>query len=177
MVTAVDVKSRMGDMNSIDILTDLSQRPLHAAQALPDLSPEQLNSRLGGHPNSVAWLLWHSGREVDVQLSALTGKPEQWEDFRNRFDLGEIGETFGYGHSPEQAAEIKVDDQQLLVDYLAATLNAFTDYAKTLSEDDFDEVIDRNWTPAVTRGVRMVSIIDDAIQHVAQAAFIAGASV
>ena len=164
-------------MNSIDILTDLSQRPRQAAQALPGLSPEQLNSHLGGHPNSIAWLLWHSGREIDVQLSALTSKPEQWEDFRNRFDLGEIGETFGYGHSPEQAAEIRVDDQQLLVDYLAATLNAFTDYAKTLSEDDFDEVIDENWTPAVTRGVRMVSIIDDAIQHVAQAAFIAGASV
>ena len=174
-MTEVTAKSRMGDMNSIEILTDLSQRPLQAAQALPELSPEELNSHLGGHPNSIAWLLWHSGREIDVQLSDLTGHPQQWEDFRERFGLGEIGETFGYGHSPEQAAEIRVDDQQLLVVYLKATLNAFTDYLETLSEDDFDEIIDANWTPAVTRGVRMVSIIDDAIQHVAQAAFIAGA--
>lgn len=168
-------KSTMGDMNSIEILTDLSQRPLQAAQALPDLSPEELNGHLGGHPNSIAWLLWHSGREIDVQLSDLTGRPQQWEDFRDRFDLGEIGDGFGLGHTPEQAAEIRVDDQQLLVDYLNTTLNAFTEYLETLSEDDFDEIIDENWTPAVTRGVRMVSIIDDAIQHVAQAAFIAGA--
>lgn len=167
----------MGGMNTIDILTDLSQRPLQAATALPRLSADQLNDHLGGHPNSVAWLLWHSGREIDVQLSALTGAPEQWEDFRERFGLGEIGETFGYGHSPEQAAEIRVDDQQLLVDYLTATLNAFTEYVSTLSEAALDDIIDENWTPPVTRGVRLVSIIDDAIQHVAQAAFIAGATV
>ncbi|WP_436326521.1 mycothiol transferase [Brevibacterium sp. FAM 27836] len=162
-------------MNSIEILTDLSQRPLQAAQALPDLSPEELNSHLGDHPNSIAWLLWHSGREIDVQLSDLTGRPQQWEGFRDRFGLGEIGDSFGLGHSPEQAAQIRVEDQQLLVDYLAAALNAFIDYLSTLSEDDFDEIIDENWTPAVTRGVRLVSVIDDAIQHVGQAAFIAGA--
>lgn len=162
-------------MNSIETLTDLANRPAQAAAALPDLSPAQLNSHLGGHPNSIAWLLWHSGREIDVQLADLTGLSPQWEDFRGRFDLGEAGDGFGLGHTPEQAAEIRVDDQQLLLDYLTATLNAFTDYLRTLSESDLDEVIDENWTPAVTRGVRLVSIVDDAIQHVAQAAFIAGA--
>jgi hypothetical protein len=176
-VTVTELGSTMGIMNAIEILTDLSQRPLQAAQALPDLSPEQLNDHLGGHPNSVAWLLWHSGREIDVQLSDLTGRPQQWDDFREKFDLGEAGDGFGLGDTPEQAAQIRVNDQQLLVDYLEATLNAFNEYLGTLSDADLDEVIDENWTPVVTRGVRMVSIIDDAIQHVAQAAFIAGAEV
>ncbi|UVI37488.1 mycothiol transferase [Brevibacterium spongiae] len=162
-------------MNSIEILTDLAQRPGQAADALPKLSADQLNDHLGGHPNSVAWLLWHSGREVDVQLTDLTGQPEQWERFRDRFDLGEAGDGFGLGHTPEQAAQIRVENQQLLVDYLKATLNAFTEYLNTLTEADLDEVIDENWTPVVTRGVRLVSIIDDAAQHVGQAAFVAGA--
>ncbi|WP_181275660.1 DinB family protein [Brevibacterium oceani] len=162
-------------MNSIEVLTDLAQRPLQAANALPRLSADQLNDHLGGHPNSVAWLLWHSGREIDVQLTDLTGRPQQWEDFRERFDLGKAGDGIGLGHTPEEAAQIRVDDQQVLLDYLEATLNAFTDYAATLSEADLGEVIDENWTPVVTRGARMVSIVDDAIQHVAQAAFIAGA--
>lgn len=174
-MTASVAGSRMGTMKAIEILTDLAQRPLQAAAALPKLTSDQLNDHLGGHPNSVAWLLWHSGREIDVQLSDLTGLPQQWEDFQERFDLGEAGDGFGLGDTPAQAAQIRVDDQQLLVDYLEATLKAFTDYANTLSDADLDEIIDENWTPAVTRGVRMVSIVDDAIQHVAQAAFIAGA--
>lgn len=162
-------------MNSIDILIDLAHHPAEAAAGLPTLSPAQLNAHVGGHPNSVAWLLWHSGREIDAQLADLNHQPQQWEKFRSRFGLGEIADGFGLGHTPEEAAQIQVDDQALLVEYLQATLDAFIDYARSLSEADLDEVIDENWTPAVTRGVRMVSMIDDAIQHVGQAAFIAGA--
>ena len=39
---------------------------------------------------------------------------------------------------------------------------------------DLDDVIDTSWTPHVTRGVRLVSMIDDAAQHVGQAAYAAG---
>lgn len=56
--------------------------------------------------------------------------------------------------------------------YVSEALNALIGYAK--SGVDWDEVIDRDWTPEVTRGVRMVSIVDDAAQHVGQAAYIAG---
>ena len=98
-----------------------------------------------------------------------------WEDFRDRFDLGEIGDSVGYGHTQEQAAQVVVDDQGLLNDYLDATLSALGRYVGGLDESELDEVIDENWTPAVTRGVRLISIIDDAIQHVGQAAYAAGA--
>ncbi|MFT4086471.1 MAG: hypothetical protein QM658_04845 [Gordonia sp. (in: high G+C Gram-positive bacteria)] len=37
------------------------------------------------------------------------------------------------------------------------------------------EIIDTNWTPPVTRGVRIISIIDDAIAHIGQAAYADGA--
>lgn len=164
----------MGHMNSIEILTDLAQRPVDAAKRLPTLTAEQLNTHPGDHPNSIAWLLWHSGREVDVQLSDLTDDEPLWEKFRERFGLGELGDSFGFGHTPEQAAKIKVEDQQLLVDYLEATLTALGRYVSELSEADLDEVIDENWTPPVTRGVRLVSIIDDAAVHVGQAAYAAG---
>lgn len=55
-----------------------------------------------------------------------------------------------------------------------ATGEALADYAATLSEADLSEIIDRSWTPPVTRGVRLVSMIDDAAQHVGQAAYAAG---
>ncbi|WP_291279487.1 DinB family protein [Galactobacter sp.] len=162
-------------MNSNEILSDLAQRPIDAANALPPLTPGQLNAHPSGHPNSIAWLLWHSGREVDVQLADLTGGSQVWEKFRGRFGLGHAGDAVGYGQSPEDAEAIVVEDQGLLVEYLEAALMAVRQYTGSLSDDDLDEIIDSNWTPPVTRGVRLISIIDDAIQHVAQAAYVAGA--
>ena len=164
----------MEAMTINELFADFAQRPIDAAKALPRLSPDALNSHPGSHPNSIAWLLWHIGREVDAQLSDLTGDPQVWERFRDRFDLGAIGDTVGYGHTPGQAAEIVVNDQGLLVDYLSAALRALIDYANGLSADDFDVVIDDSWNPPVTRGVRLVSIVDDAAQHVGQAAYAAG---
>lgn len=62
--------------NGIDVLLDFAAHPKDVLTALPSLSAEQLNQHPEGHPNSIAWLLWHTGREIDVQLSALTGNDE-----------------------------------------------------------------------------------------------------
>lgn len=161
-------------MNVSEILSGLAQRPIDAVRALPQLSDEQLNAHPGNHPNSIAWLLWHSGREVDIQLSQLSGQAELWDRFRTHFNLGKIGDSMGFGHSVEQAHSITANDQNLLVDYLEACLGALSDYATTLGEAELDEIVDRNWEPAVTRGVRLISIIDDAAVHVGQAAYVAG---
>ena len=67
-----------------------------------------------------------------------------------------------------------VEDAALLVEYLNATAAALSEYIAGLSEADLDEVIDTSWTPHVTRGVRLVSMIDDAAQHVGQAAYATG---
>lgn len=161
-------------MNVTELIQDMASRPIAAAEQLPQLNAAQLNAHPGGHPNSIAWLLWHSGREVDVQLSHLSGRPELWGQFRAGFGLGEVGDTLGYGHDHAEAGAVVVNDQRLLTDYLRATLEALGDYAAGLDEDDLSEVIDHGWDPAVTRGVRLVSIIDDAAQHVGQAAYAAG---
>ena len=158
-------------MKTHDILRDAASRPgIEAAVAVKGLSAEALNAHPCGHPNSIAWLLWHAGRQMDMQLSALNGQPQVWEAQGFR----ELGDTIGYGHTPEQARSIVVADSALLVEYLVATGEALAAYAQTLSEADLSEVIDRSWTPAVTRGVRLVSLIDDAAQHVGQAAYAAG---
>ena len=63
---------------------------------------------------------------------------------------------------------------ELLADYLRASHEATVAYLRTVTEADLDEVIDRNWSPPVTRGVRLVSIVDDDAQHVGQAAYLRG---
>ena len=164
-------------MDARDVLREAASRPATEAKALVDTLPAGvLNAHAGGHTNSIAWLLWHAGRQMDVQLAQLNGEPQVWhrQGFDSRFNLGELGDTVGYGHTAEQARAVVVEDTALLVEYLGATTAALSEYIAGLSEADLDDVIDTSWTPHVTRGVRLVSMIDDAAQHVGQAAYAAG---
>ena len=164
-------------MDSLDVLRDLASRPRHAAAALRGrLDPSILNARPGGHDNSVAWLLWHTGREIDVQLADLSGDEQVWTSrgYDRRFGLGELGGSVGYGHSPAEARRIIIEDGPGLLDYVDAALAALEGYLGTLTAADLDEVIDEQWDPPVTRGARLISIVDDAIQHLAQAAYVLG---
>ena len=164
-------------MDARDVLSEAASRPATEAKALVNTLPEgALNAHAGGHTNSIAWLLWHAGRQMDLQLAQLNGEPQVWhsQGFNSRFNLGELGDTEGYGHTAEQARAVVVEDAGLLVEYLGATTAALSEYTAGLSEADLDDVIDTSWTPHVTRGVRLVSMIDDAAQHVGQAAYAAG---
>ena len=164
-------------MDARNVLCEAASRPATEAKALVNTLPEgALNAHAGGHTNSIAWLLWHAGRQMDAQLAQLSGEPQVWhsQGFDSRFNLGELGETIGYGHTAEQARAVVVEDAALLVEYLSATAAALSGYIAGLSEADLDDVIDTSWTPPVTRGVRLVSMIDDAAQHVGQAAYAAG---
>lgn len=163
-------------MNSSDLLADLAARPLAALGQLWDnLTDERLNVHPGGHPNSPAWLLWHCGREIDQQVADLGG-PEVWsaQGWGERFALPVGAEEHGYGHTPEQARAVVVSDRDLLRDYLAAVTLASLTYLADLSPDDLDEVVDERWDPPVTRGVRLVSVYADALEHIGQVAYILG---
>ncbi|MCK7677825.1 DUF664 domain-containing protein [Corynebacterium sp. CCM 9186] len=154
---------------------DLAHRPADAAAALPVLASDVLNGHPGGHPNSPAWLLWHAARQMDAQLAQLAGADEVWADgWRERLNLGPAGDGIGYGDRTEDAARIVSDDQEGLTEYLVAVCSAAARYAESLRDGQWDEIIDDSYDPPVTRVARLVSIIDDAAQHVGQVAYVAG---
>ena len=97
--------------------------------------------------------------------------PEGWAD-RFGFDLDPS--SIGYGHTPAQVAAVHVTDPALLTGYYDAVHERTETYLRTLADADLDEVIDDRWDPPVTRGVRIISVVDDDIQHAGQAAFVAG---
>ena len=88
--------------------------------------------------------------------------------------MGEVGDSFGLGHDRATAAHITCDDQQVLVDYLTAVCDAVAQYGESLEAEQWEEIIDDSYDPPVTRATRLVSMIDDACQHVGQAAYVAG---
>ena len=67
-----------------------------------------------------------------------------------------------------------VTDLSLLLGYLDQATEATIAYVRSLTPNVLEDVIDTKYTPHVTRGVRVVSIIDDAAQHAGQAAYIQG---
>lgn len=164
-------------MDALDILRDLASRPRATIAALRGrLEPDVLAAHPGGHDNSVAWLLWHTGREVDAQLAALTGDEQLWTErgHAERLGLGEVGDDIGYGHSPEQARSITAEDAAPLLDYADAALEELQNYLEMVTVGDLEEIVDPDWEPPVTRAARLVSILDDAIQHLAQASYVLG---
>ena len=62
----------------------------------------------------------------------------------------------------------------MLLGYLAEVDARTKSMLEGLTADDLDRVVDRRWDPPVTMGVRLVSIADDCLQHVGQAAYVRG---
>ena len=60
------------------------------------------------------------------------------------------------------------------VDYHRAVHDRTAAYLRGLRPADLDRVVDENWDPPVTLGVRLVSVLEDDLQHVGQAAYARG---
>lgn len=164
-------------MHAIDILIDAHARTMHACHGvLEGLDPEGANWRPGGVHNSISWLVWHIAREQDAQIAALAGRDQVWlaSGWVDRFALDLPRESMGYGHTPDEVGKVVVADVTLLTGYLNAAADATVAYLRALDAATLDEIVDSRWDPPVTRGVRLVSIIDDAAQHAGQAAYVRG---
>jgi uncharacterized damage-inducible protein DinB len=164
-------------MDALDVLVDAFGRAQSDAQrAVAGLTADELSWRADDEANPIAWLVWHLTRVQDDHVADLAGREQAWtaDGWARRFDLPFEDSSIGYGHTSEQVAAVRVDDPALLTGYLDAVHARTVAYLRTLSEADLDEVIDDNWDPPVTRGVRLVSVVDDDIQHAGQAAYLAG---
>jgi len=47
-------------------------------------------------------------------------------------------------------------------------------YVRQLGTDELDRIVDTSWDPPVSLGQRLVSVIEDDLQHVGQAAYVRG---
>lgn len=159
-------------------VTQLSIDSLQRAQerfedTLKQMSVEEANTMPAPLIKSVTWLMWHTARELDYQIAGLNNSEPLWlsEGWTEKFALDIADDTEDWHHTPEEAAKVVVQDQQLLLDYLAASVAFTITYLENVAEESLNEIIDRNWTPPVTRQVRIVSAIDDAIMHSGQAVY------
>jgi hypothetical protein len=125
--------------------------------------------------NTIAWLIWHSARIQDAQLCDIAGIEQMWfrDGWVDRFALDLPRDAHGYGHTPDDVAKVRAS-AQLLAGYYHAVHKVSLEYIASISSDELARVVDERWTPPVTASARLVSIIDDAAQHLGQAAYLRG---
>ncbi|MFD4768697.1 mycothiol transferase [Streptomyces niveus] len=160
-----------------DLLIDAFDRIRDTVRRVVDgLSPDELAVRVDEGANSIAWLVWHLTRIQDDHIADLAGVDEVWiaQDWTGRFELPFSRRATGYGHSPDDVAAVGGITGEALVGYHDAVHEQTVTYLRTLEDEDYGRVVDRTWVPAVTLGVRLVSVVSDDLQHVGQAAFVKG---
>jgi uncharacterized damage-inducible protein DinB len=164
-------------MNVADLLTDGFSRvqgSVHAAVA--GLTAEQLGARLDPGANSIAWLVWHLTRVQDDHIAEVAGTEQVWtgQDWLSRFGLPFPAGDTGYGHRAADVEAVRVDRPDLLTGYYDAVHEQTVRFLGGLDAEALDKIVDEAWDPPVTLGVRLVSVLDDDIQHAGQAQFVRG---
>ena len=143
--------------------------------AVNGLSADQLAFRPDDGSNSIAWLVWHLTRIQDDQVAALAGHEQVWTagGWAGRFALPlDVSDT-GYGHDPQTVARVTAEAGSLL-GYFEDVHEHTMQVVGALDAGELARVVDASWSPPVTVGRRLVSVIVDDLQHVGQAAYVRG---
>ena len=150
--------------------------PPLAREAVQGLTVEQLCQRPTSDANPIAWLVWHMARVQDHQVSELLGSEQLWVtgDWAPGFGLEPDPDNTGYGHTSAQVAAVRPESSDVLLEHLDAVDARTRAFVGGLSDGDLDRIVDRRWDPPVAMGVRLVSIVDDCLQHAGQAAYVRG---
>jgi len=147
-----------------------------ARDVVRGLDADQLTHAPTRGANTIAWLVWHLARVQDHHVAEILDVDQIWVTGQHaeRCGLGPDAWNTGYGHSAADVAAVRPDGPEVLLDYLDAVSARTQQMLRDLTPDDLDRIVDRRWDPPVTLGVRLVSIADDSLQHVGQAAYARG---
>jgi Protein of unknown function (DUF664) len=163
-------------VTSADLLLDAFDR-IHGVvhRAVDGLGVDDLTARIDPGGNSIAWLVWHLARIQDDHIAGVAGTEQAWttDGWAERFGLPFHPAATGYGHDSDEVAAVRADAQTLL-GYFDAVHARTLDYVRDVGDADLERVIDTNWDPPVTLGVRLVSVVSDDLQHAGQASLIRG---
>ena len=161
-----------------ELLRDSFTRIIEHVQDLTDdLTDEVSLFRPTSTANSIAWLIWHSARIQDAQLAAICGIDQVWfsGEWVDQFNLDLPRDAHGYGHTPEDVGKVRAP-ADLLAGYYHAVHKMTLEYIAGVTPEELARVVDENWDPPVTASARLVSIVDDCMQHLGQAAYVRGIS-
>ena len=164
-------------METKGVLLEIYGRiPPLVRNVLDGVPAEALVAQPSPNANSIAWLVWHLTRVQDHHVSDILNTEQLWVggDWAEQVGLAADPNNTGYGHLEDDIATIRPRDPAILEAYLEAVQNRTVAMLQRVTPNDLDRVVDTRWDPHVTMGVRLVSIADDSLQHIGQAAYVRG---
>ena len=163
-------------MSGAELLVDALGRIREVVHdSVEGLTLEELAQRLDEGSNSIAWLIWHLTRIQDDHVVKAMGAEQVWmtAGWHERFGLPFKPDATGWAHEPQDVAAVRVDGE-LLVGYHDAVHEHSVRLVEGLTDEEFARIVDRGWTPPVTLGARLITVVSEGFQHGGQAAYISG---
>ena len=163
-------------MEAADLLVDAVERIRAHVHDLADLGPDAFQRSTSEGANTIGWLVWHATRVEDSHVSQLVGSEQIWATGHHAAAQHRDPDPHdtGYGHSPTEAAGVRIVDPAALVTYHDAVAARTLDHLRSLDLDDLDRVVDDSYDPPVTAGVRLMSVVEDCFMHLGQAQYLRG---
>jgi len=163
-------------MDISDLLVDAFGRIRDATHGAVDgAAPAVVTYRPDADANSIAWLAWHLTRIQDDHVAAVAGTEQRWiaDGWAERFGLPFAPSATGYGHRSDEVGAVQTEGPLLLA-YFDAVHEQTIGYLRGLGPADLDRIVDERWEPPVSLGVRLVSVVNDNLEHAGQAAYVRG---
>ncbi len=164
-------------MQTLDLVRDSFGR-VHALipAVLDGMGGDDLLWRPDAEANPIGWLIWHLTRIEDDRLAELSHLEQVWssDGWYQRFGLPYVKTANGFRMTPTEVGLFNTRDTRFLNGYAAAVWHQTQAILGSLTEDDLDQVIDRRYTPPVTVGIRLASVLVETSQHVGQAGYVRG---
>jgi hypothetical protein len=140
---------------------------------LSDLNEDELHKE--PHP-SIGWLAWRLSRVIDNNASRLAGLDQLWVagGWGERFGMKPALYDFGRSkaHTREQVRAFRAS-VELLLGYHDAVHARIITYLKSLTAEDLArELNEPQYQPLPTIGVRLVSVLENAMNNQGQIGFL-----
>jgi hypothetical protein len=165
-------------MNWRDMVADGYDRAFQETQkSLAGLTIKDLEMQPHPDCNSIGWTAWHLVRGQDAQICDLSGEQQLWikEKWHARYRREPDPDDTGYGDAMEEVRAFHSPGAATHIAYFRAVVEQSKLFLAGLKPTDLDKKLDEPWfSPIPTVGVRLVSIMADALVHAGEIDYLKG---
>jgi uncharacterized damage-inducible protein DinB len=160
------------------VLDSFQRQAQELEKVVKGLTEDDLNRQPAPDCNSIGWLVWHTLRGVDRNMSEVMGKEQLWikDKWYVKFNRAADPAETGYAHTAKRAKEFKSPSVRVILDYQNALMNRVEDYINSmLTETDLDrEYFSPTFKDKRIVGTNIAGLFWHCANHIGAAGYVRG---